>query len=152
MEKSLGTKNDWNIVAEKLSKVKGFTPMPPFQEGKILALDKTIPYAFVILECKKLPHPVQGIISHSLDFRNLWAAFYERSLEKDEEVLIIWTKKQYKGYAKKFSRAMPRLWVMVCPKESFKLQTDKNFRPELGGRARWNAASPRADWKPDVMK
>lgn len=146
------TDNDWNIVADKFCRVKVFTPMATIQEGKILALDKTIPYASVTLECKKLPHPVQGIISHSLDFRNLWAAFYERSLEKDEEVLIIWTKKQYKGYAKKFSRAMPRLWVMVCPKESFKLQTDKNFRPELGGRARWNAARPRADWKPDVMK
>ena len=152
MEQMLLNDNDWSLIDGQLCRVKVFTPMATIQEGKILAPDKTIPYAFVTLECKKLLDTVQGIISHSLDFTNLWTAFYESSLEKDEEVLIIWSKRQYKKYAKIFSRAMPRLWVMVCAKESFELQTDKNFRPELGARARWNAIRPRADWKPDVMK
>jgi hypothetical protein len=152
MEEMLLTDNDWSIVADKLCRVRVFTPMATIQEGKILTLGVNAPYASVTLECKKLLDTVQGTISHSLDFRNLWTAFYERSLEKDEEVLIIWSKTHYKGYAKKFSGAMPRLWVMVSPKEAYELETDKNFRPELRGEARWKAVRPRAQWKPDVME
>jgi hypothetical protein len=152
MEQTLLSDNDWSIVEGGLCRVKGFSPMATIQHGKVLTLGKSVPYASVTLECKKVPQPVEGFIGHKLDFLHLWTAFKERPLGGDEEVLIIWTKKHYKGYAKIFSAFMPRLWVMVCPKEAYELETDPNFRPELKGEARWKATRPIVDWKPEVMR
>jgi len=151
MEQGLLNDNDWSIVEGELCRAREFAPMATIQNGKIISPSKSLPYASVTIECKKLSHTVQGFIAHKLDFRNLWEAFNERPLSEDEEVLFIWTKKHYKKYAKIFSANMPRLWVMVCPKEAFELETDPNFRPELKGEARWKATRPKAEWKPEVM-
>jgi len=152
MEQTLLRDNDWSIVEDALCRVKGFSPMATIQHGKVLTLGRSAPYASVTLECKKLPHTINGFIAHKMDFLHLWAAFKERPLGEDEEVLIIWTKKHYKGYAKILSAFIPRLRVMVCPKGAFQLETDPNFRPELKGEARWKATSPIVDWKPEVMR
>ena len=151
MEQSMLNDNDWSNVKDELCRVKAFTPMATIQAGKVRTLGKSVPYASVTLECKKVPQPVDGFIAHKVDFLHLWAAFKERPLGEEEEVLVIWTRKQYKGYAKIFSGFMPRLWVMVCPKGAYELETDRNFRPELKGEARWKATRPIADWKPEVM-
>jgi hypothetical protein len=95
---------------------------------------------------------VTGFITHKIDFMHLWMAFKERTIQQNEEILIIWSKKYYKSYAKLFSAFMPRMWVMVCPKGAFELYTDPSYRPELKGEARWNAKKPIVDWKPKVMK
>ncbi|HUT43863.1 MAG TPA: hypothetical protein VMW95_05960, partial [Desulfobacterales bacterium] len=88
-----------------------------------------------------------------VDFIHLWAAFKERTIKQDEEVIIIWSKKQYKNiFYKIFSTYMPKLWVMVCPRGAFELEINPGYRPELQGEARWNASKPIMDWKPEVMK
>jgi hypothetical protein len=83
---------------------------------------------------------------------HLWSAFKERGVKQDEEVLIFWSKKHYKKVYKTFSAFLPRLWVMVCPRGAFELETNPDYRPELKGEARWNATKPIIDWKPEVMK
>lgn len=47
---------------------------------------------------------------------------------------------------------MPKLWVMICNKNSFELQTNSNFKPELTGEARWLASQPIEEYKPDVIE
>ena len=99
-----------------------------------------------------LPQDATGYIAHELDFLHLWAAFNERGVGEDEEVLVLWTKKNLKRSARLVAQFMPGLWVMVRPKDAYELMTDDDFKPELTGLARWEAISAVAEWKPDVME
>jgi hypothetical protein len=92
-----------------------------------------------------------GYITHKIDFGNLWAAFKERTVREDEEVLIFWTRRNYKRFVKLFSAGMPKLIVVICHKGAFDL-FDPSYMPELTGDARAKAMAPIAHWKPDVMK
>lgn len=141
----------WSVIDGELCRVIDFIPMAEVKSGKILAV-KSTPYASIVLECKKLPTKTKGFITHKLDFMNLWSAFKERGVKQDEEVLIFWSKKHYKKVYKIFSAFLPRLCVMICPKEAFELQTNLDYRPELNGEARWKATAPIVDWKPEVME
>ena len=47
---------------------------------------------------------------------------------------------------------MPKLWVMICPKGTYELIVDSNYKPELSGEARWDAMKPITQWKPEVME
>lgn len=145
--------NEWSVIDGELCRVIDFVPLGLIKNGKVLALNKTTPYATVDLECKKLSKKITGFICHKIDFMHLWLAFKERGIKQDEEVLIFWSKKHYKNIVYKiFSAFMPRLWVMVCPKGAFELKVNPSYRPELTGEARWNATKPIVDWKPEVMK
>ena len=144
--------SQWCLVDGEICRVLDFIPMGLIKNGKIMSLNRSTPYASIHLECKKLSDKITAFITHKMDFTHLWMAFKERTIQQNEEVLIIWSKKHYKSYAKLFSTFMPRIWVMVCPKGAFELYTDPSYRPELQGEARWNAQKPIADWKPEVMK
>lgn len=151
-DKELLKDSQWSVIDGECCRVIDFVPMASIKEGKILAIDKTTPYASVVLECKKLPTKIKGFITHKVDFTHLWLAFKERGVKQDEEVLIFWSKKHYKKPYKIFPTFLPRLWVMICPKGAFELETISDYRPELKGEARWNATKPIIDWKPEVME
>jgi len=144
--------SEWSVIDGEPCKVIEFTSLASVENGKVVAINKTEPYASVIFECKKLPQQTKGFICHKMDFQHLWAAFNERGVKENEEVIIFYSKKHLKSYAKLFSAFMPRLWVMVCPKGAFELISDPNSRPELQGEARWLAMKPIAEWKPEIMK
>lgn len=125
-ETVLFTDRDWSAIDGELCRVARFVPVAAVVEGKVVALDETMPYAGVALECTRLPGPVTGLISNKLDFAMLWAAFEERgsvkgarlevphTLEREtmdplkksrmvesglaegEEVLVVWTRHRYK--------------------------------------------------------
>lgn len=151
-DKDLLKDSQWSAIDGEFCRVIDFVPMASIKEEKILAIDKTTPYASVILECKKLPTKIKGFITHKVDFMHLWPAFKERGVKQDEEVLIFWSKKHYKKAYKIFSAFLPRLWIMICPRGAFELETNPDYRSELKGEARWNATKPIMDWKPEVMK
>jgi hypothetical protein len=144
--------SEWSVIDGEPCKVLEFIPAATVQNGKVLAPNKTEPYASVILECKKMPTTIKGFICHKMDFQHLWAAFKERRVRQNEEVIIFYSKKQLKNYAKIFSAFMPRLWILICQKGAFELMTDPNSRPELQGEARFLAERPIVEWKPEVMK
>ena len=144
--------SEWSVIDGEACKVIEFTPFAKIENGKIVAPNKTEPYASVILECKKLPQNAEGLITHKLDFQHLWTAFKGRGVGQNEEVIIFWSKKHLKSYAKMLSVFMPKLWVMVCPKGAFELMTNPKSRPELQGEARFLAERPIAEWKPEVME
>jgi hypothetical protein len=142
---------EWSVIDAELCRVKRFGPLATVENGNVRALDRSVPYAAVEFECEALPQDATGYITHRLDFLHLWSAFNERGVAEDEEVIFFWTKKNLKSYARFVSRFMPRLWVMVCPKEAFELMTDLNFKPELDGLERWKAQEALVEWKPEVM-
>ena len=142
---------EWSVIDGEPCRIIEFTPLATIENGKVITLNKTEPYASVILECKKLPEQTKGFICHKMDFQHLWAAFNERGVKENEEVIIFYSKKHLKSYAKLFSVFMPRLWVMICQKGTFELMTNPDSRPELQGEARFLAERPIIEWKPDVM-
>ena len=146
--------SEWSVIDGEPCRVIDFGPFGSLIDidGKVLSIDKTTPYAGVTMECKKLGENIRGYITHKMDFQHLWAAFKERTVAEDEEVIIFWTKKHYQRSARLFSALMPKLRVMVCSKGAFELIVDSNYNPELTGEARWNAMKPIIEWKPDVME
>lgn len=144
--------SEWSIIDSKPCKVINFTPLASIENGKVIITNKTEPYASVTLKCKNIPQPMKGFICHKMDFQHLWAAFKERGVRQEEEVIIFWSKKHLKSYAKIISAFMPRLWVTICQKGTFELMTNPNSRPELQGEARYLAEKPIIEWKPEVMK
>jgi len=151
--------SQWRLIEEELCRVADFHPFPlnSVKNGKVLSLDKTLPYASIHLECKKLPEEITGFITHKIDFIHLWMAFKEIIIKEDEEVLIIWTRKRYKNVVYKisstiYSPLLPKLFVMICPKGAFELWNYPIYKPELMGEARWNASKPIVELKPECME
>lgn len=149
---SMKKDSEWSVIDGEPCKVIEFTPLASVKSGKVVVSNKTEPYAFVIFECKKLPQQTKGFICHKMDFQHLWAGFNERGIKENEEVIIFYSKKHLKSYAKLFSAIMPRLWVMICPKGAYELMTNPQSRPDLQGEARFLAERPIAEWKPEVME
>lgn len=70
-----------------------------------------------------------------------------------EEVWLVWTRKHYKkGVGLVPSVILPKLIVMVYPTGAYELATNPDFRPELGGEARWLARRPLVKWTPEIME
>lgn len=151
-ETALRKDKEWSIIDGEPCRVIDFIPTAKVENGQVIASNKTEPYASIVFECKKLPQQTKGLITHKMDFLHLWAAFKERGIEQNEEVIIFWSKKHLKSYTRLLSVFMPKLWVMICPKGAFELMTDSNFKPEVSGETRWNAQRPIFEWKPEVMK
>lgn len=145
---------EWRLIDGEICRAMDFAPMgSSVKDGKVIAKDMTTPYASIKIECKKIPEKITGFITNKIDFINLWNAFKERGVREKEEVLIFWSVNHYKNKIfRVISRIMPKLWVMICPKNTFKRLTDDNYQPELQGEARAKATLPIIDWKPDVME
>ena len=152
METILRKDSEWGLTDGEPCRVINFTPMASVENEKVLAPNRTEPYAAVILECKKIPNEIRGLICHKVDFRNLWAAFKERGIKQNEEVIIFYSKKHLKSFVKLFSVFMPRIVVWICAKGTFELMTNPNFRPDLQGKDRFLAMKPIAEFKSEVMK
>lgn len=118
-EISLVKDKDWSRIDSEPCKVITFTPLAIMKDGNVLCNSRNAPYASVTLECKKYPKKITGYIHHKTDFINLWSAFKERGIKQDEEVMIFWSKKHYKSYAKIFAAFMPKLWITIRPIHTF---------------------------------
>jgi len=145
---------EWSVIDGEPCRVIDFSPLGAQidVDGKVQSIDKATPYASITIECEKLGKNIRGYITHKTDFKHLWSAFRERKVKEDEEVIITWTRKNYKVGVKYFSAFMPKLWVMICHKGAFDLMTDDNYKPELTGLERWEAQKPIIQWKPEVMQ
>jgi len=153
--------SEWSAIDGEPCRVTSFSTLGSLidVDDKVHAMDRTTPYGYVTLECKKLGKNVTGYITHKEDFKHIWMAFKRRKVADNEEVIITWTREHYKARTwvgkrlfSPFSICMPKLWVMVCLKGAYDLIVDSNYRPELWGEARWNAMKPITQWKPEVME
>lgn len=140
---SLLKDSEWDILEGEICKVINFTPLPT---------GKNLPYASVVLESKKFKEEIKGFITHKQDFQHLTKAFKEKATSKNIEILIIWTRKNYKlKFLKHISSFYPKLIVWVCPKGAYELVTNPKHKPQLQGEARFFAEKPITEYKPEIM-
>lgn len=152
-EEILLTNKQWRKIESKICRILEFNPIASVENGKITLSNTTVPYASVSFQCSNESKILKGFITHKEDFKVLWAIFKERKIDNNEEVLFFWSNEHYKNiFYSLLSSFMPKLWVMICKKSSFEINTNKNYKPELTGEARWLASQPIEDFKPDVMK
>lgn len=149
--------SEWSAIEGVACRVTEFTPVASVENGKVVARDTTLPYAFVNLECKRRPGTLRGSVTHKVDFANLWAAFRERGVAEEEEVIVFWTTKHYRHrFARLLSRFLPKMWVTVCRRGALELMErmgDPSWRPGPGeSEAMARATSPIVSWKPAVME
>jgi len=173
MENTFLKDNDWASIDGQLCLVTAFTPMAKVENGSVVAMKPGTPYASVRLRCEQSADDITGFISHKTDFAMLWAAFKQRTavpgtrvevhsseqlnpagLGENEEVWLVWTRKNYRTAVRLFGSFLPRLVVMVSPKGAFELLSDRTgqIRPELKGEARAMATLPLVTWTPKVMR
>ncbi len=173
MEKTFLKDNDWASIDGQLCLVTAFTPMAKVENGSVVAMSSGTPYASVRLRCERSADDITGFIRHKTDFAMLWAAFKQRTavpstrievdfpeelnsagLGENEEVWMVWTRKNYRGAVRLFRSFLPRLVVMVSREGAFELALDRTgrIRPELKGEARAMATLPLVTWTPEVMR
>lgn len=173
MEKTLLKDKDWASIDGRLCLVTDFVPLARVESGRVRAMSQTTPYASVRLKCEDSPDDITGFIGHKTDFAMLWAAFNERTvvpgtrvevrsaeelnpngLGENEEVWLVWTRKNYVATARLLSWFLPRLVVMVSRKGAFELVLDREgrLRPDLKGEARFKAEAPLVTWTPKIMR
>lgn len=154
-EEDLLTDKQWSKIDSMMCRIIKFSPISAFENGKIIEIDASSPYASISFQCNAETETkiFKGFITHKEDFKVLWAVFKERKIGNNEEVLFFWSNKRYKKiFYSLLSVFMPKLWVMICKKSSFEIHTNPNYKPELTGEARWLASQPVEDFKPAVMK
>ena len=148
----LDTEREWNEFDGESFRVLEFTPYSSVKNGKIHTDKLTEPYAHAILtlECKKVQGLIKGYVWHKIDFRNLWKVFKERTVQENEEVIIIWTKQNYKyTWCKYFSYFMPKLWIAIFPTGQLEFIADSNLKPE--SRNWEEMLTPIELFKPNIM-
>lgn len=151
-EPVLGRDIPWNTIDGELCRVVRFTPFGKVENNKVVAVSGAAPYAFLTVECKKLKQNCSLWVTHKMDFKHLWEAFEKRGIKEKEEVLIFWSNRHYKyRFFKIFSAFLPKMWVMICPKNTYEIKTNSDFQPELTGEARFKATLPIVEWKPEIM-
>jgi len=158
MQQEMRTDREWSAIEQQACRVIDFTPFASVENGEVVAPNISDPYALVTLECTGMPTPVKGFITHKVDFAHLWAAFEERGLSDDEEVIVFWTAKDYKyGFLRFLSRVLPKMWVTVRRKGSSEIlqklcDPTRPSEPGFDWMAAMRAIEPIVEWKPEVMR
>jgi hypothetical protein len=152
VEQGLLRDEDWRPLDGEICRVIEFRPMAGRVEGaEVKSASRSLPYAAIEIESPALDEPTTGFITNKLDFRHLWEAFNVRGVSDDEEVLVIWNKRNLRRGTRWVSRTMPGLVVWICRKPAYELLNDPTFRPELAGLERHHASSPIAEYVPEVF-
>ena len=145
---------DWAALDGLLCEVTKFTPLAKLENNRVVAVDRSMPYAFIDITCREggvnLPPDTGGAICHKDDFSRLWTAFVERGLGENEKLFIVWSKRNLRSATKLLSSFMPRLAVLIFKDDGYELLSNKDYRPELGGVARWEASKPVLHLQPEV--
>lgn len=128
----------WKDVKEKICRVINFTALAKVEDGKVIALNRATPYAFLTVECEGLPGEATIWVTHRIDFLHLWLAFVRCNEAKGEQVLVIPLLRNV---------FLPMLRVWLCPKGAF----NKMVHPELQKprEAGFREIAPIAEWGED---
>ena len=146
----LGTNISWKAIDKEILRVVDYRPYAKIEGSKIKSIPN-FPYAMLDVESPKLEDKATLYVTHKLDFMNVNSAFDKK--KDDEEILVVWSNNNYKSSLHKLiSATMPKLVVWLCKKGAYELMTDKDYKPELSGEARYLAEKPLTEWKPEVME
>lgn len=145
--------NEWSMVDGEFCRVVSFTPLVGYvdEDGEVKAVNSRTPYGSITIEHKKFPQKITGYINHKLDFLNLWNALKKRELKSNEEVIIVWSKNNYKSKLLKFLPGFwPKLRIVICPKGFWDKVIKENWDNELINFTLDEIKI--AEWKPDIIK
>lgn len=154
-EITLRKDKEWKLVESKLCLVKDFLPIgSKVINGEVISPDTNLPYCQIRFKCVGIEHEIKGLITHKIDFKNLWEIYIERGIKKEEEVLIYWTTNHYNSKICKLLHLMyPKIVIMVCPigtynscPEGFELEHNRDLMVNVYG------LSPTFFCVPDIMK
>ena len=151
MRKFISNK-DWSEVDGKLCKLVSFDTRNTTCVNDKVYTNTAGEYGRVVFHSSCSNEPIEGYIFHKVDFLNLHTIIKNRGVSEEQEVLFFYLNKNYKRIYRIFKIFLPKLYLMVCKKDSFLLIEDKNFKPELKGEARYIASAPIFEIKPEVMK
>ncbi len=141
--------DDLKLIDGLVCKVINFTPWSVIENGKVKSLNKSFdPYAALTVQCSKYEEELNWFITHKKDFIHLWEAFKIRGIKKNEEVLIAYSSSEWSGLQKLFAFILPKLHILICHVGAYELISNKNYRPELTGEARFLAERPIIEWNP----
>ena len=108
------------------------------------------PYGFFLVESYELSQRLILPVFHREDFSNIQQALDSKT--QDQEVLVVWSSKNYRyPLLKYFSEFFPRMIVWLCKEDAFNLINNPDYKPELGGEARFLEEKPIKEWKPSIM-
>jgi len=142
---------DWAAIEGKVCRVVRFVPFAVVQ-GKIVNRTMAGPYGLIALEVSGIADEVTGALFHKTDFANVWEANRLQAATPDTEVIVGYSKSSLRRAAKLVSAFMPSLIVWVCKTGAFELLANRDYQPELTGRARYEAERPIFDLTPEVLK
>lgn len=155
-EPILGKDIPFKSIENKMCKVLEFNPFGKVENGKVLAPKISKPYASLTIERDNPSAIFELLIPHKIDFKHLWEAFVERPKNKNEEVVIFWSKNYKNRFLKPFSAILPKLRVMVYPKGSFEKFKNPEWRNQFKGEAGFHKEleelQPITEWKPDIIE
>ena len=158
MQRVMRTDSEWRAVERQACRVTDFTPFASVENGEVVVPSLTDPYASVTLECTGMPSAVKGSVTHKKDFAHLWAAFKERGVADDEEVVIFWTTMDYKYWFMHFlSRFLPKMCVWICAKGALEVMgklcdPTRDWEAGFDPMAAVRASQPIVEWKPEARK
>jgi hypothetical protein len=143
---------NWKAIEGELCHVKSIQPMGGVvKDGVVVEMRKTVPFASITFECKKIDKPIIGYIDSKIDFLSLWQAFEEKGENNDVEVLMSWSIKHYRGWVyRMFPVFFPKMLVLIASKGTY------------GGSWKWEDSTdslvlihsllPSKVWLPFAMK
>jgi hypothetical protein len=148
----IGRDVSFRKIDGEVLRVSNFGKLARVQNGEVQAFSKNMPYGFLEVEGKTFNGVAMLPIVHKEDFSHVWEAHEKRGMQANEEMLVVWTKKNYRSkLASVISSTMPKLIVWVCRKNAYELINDNSFMPELSGSARAKAQMPIFEVKPQIM-
>jgi len=114
------TDKQWEAVGKSSFLITDFTPLVGFVEnGEVKSVNVRTPYGTIDIENESSLREIAAI-NHKIDFLNLWSIFKERGIKDDEEVIAFNIKDRYKGLLRLTSSALPKLWIFVCHKGTYR--------------------------------
>lgn len=95
-------------------------------------------YTYVLVESLVFNGKALLPIFHKLDFKNISEAIECR--KNNEDILMFWSNTHYRSpIFNLFKGFLPKLWIRLCNEDSYKIESDNSYKPELQGEARFLA-------------
>lgn len=153
----------WEVIESVLCRVKAFTFLATVESGKVKDLSKSLPYAFLLVECPKvLRNDVAIPVLNKHDFGNLWKLFggkglsgiwYRVDLEQEGlEVLVAYAPLKRRMFARAVLPILPSLVIGLYRKGALERFEEK---PQEEKIIEWaESIRPIAKWdaRPENLK
>jgi hypothetical protein len=143
----IGKDISWKEMSDSFLRIIKFTPLATVGGGEVQGAVSHLPYAIVEVECIELDQRFVILVTHKIDFLNLWKAYNQRGISEEEEVIVGDFASKRTGFIRVFGAFLPRLFVWICRKGHLERLVNDNWG-DLYGEALAMAMLPLEMWEP----